>query len=316
MFDNANARVRSLSTPEGHIAYRDWSSDKVVGVVIHLHGIESHSGWVSETAQTLSEQGYRVYAPDRLGSGLSEGLRGDAPSWRVWSSHARSLVEIAQTENPGVPLFLSASCWGAKVALEVAIGSPERISGLALIAPALKPRVNLDFSRRLQVAAAMALWPEKPFEIPIKQETMFTEESPYCDLIRWDDLRLKEATARFLYESRKLDRHILRRLRDLKVPTLVFLAGRDEIVDTPTVRASFERLCPDHVTLRTFSSACHSMEFGRWRQPLTKELVTWLSNHCVLESLTQPKTKKELDHDQNSNLRIPNGRADHRYGAA
>src|SRR6476620_3695912 len=103
------------------MAFRHWSAENAMGVLIHVHGIESHSGWFSETASTLSEQGYEIYTPDRLGSGLSDGNRGDVKSWRVWLRHVREIIEIARSENPGVPLFLAGSCWGAKVCLQMAL---------------------------------------------------------------------------------------------------------------------------------------------------------------------------------------------------
>src|SRR4051794_4879580 len=116
-FDDPNARVRSTVTPEGRIVFRHWTSGKQAGVLVHLHGIESHSGWFSETAAELCGQGYEIYAADRVGSGLSEGRRGDVTSWRVWLRHVQAILEIAQDENPDLPLYLAASCWGARLAL-------------------------------------------------------------------------------------------------------------------------------------------------------------------------------------------------------
>jgi alpha-beta hydrolase superfamily lysophospholipase len=285
VFGNTKGQIKAMSTPEGRVFCRYWNSDRKAGVLIHLHGLESHSGWFSETAEALSEHGYQVYAPDRIGSGLSEGIRGNVSSWRVWLRHVRALIEVAKNENPGAPLFVAASCWAAKVGLELALTAPEQIAGLALITPALKPRVRLCLFDRLRLVAALPFDPEMRLPIPIERDTMFTDETPYVELIGRDHLRLRQATARFLAESWRLDRHVLRRLRNLTVPTLVILAERDEIVDTPAVRALFQRSCPDHITLRLFSSACHSMEFGQWRQPLCKDIISWLRSPRSLQPL-------------------------------
>ena len=283
---NTKGQIKAMSTSEGRVFYRYWNSDRRAGILIHLHGLESHSGWFPESAETLSEHGYQVYAPDRIGSGLSEGARGSVSSWRVWLRHVRALTQIAKHENPGAPLFIVASCWAAKVGLELALTAPEEIDGLALIAPALKPRVRLSLLDRLKLIAALPFDPEMRFSIPIERDTMFTDEILYSDLIGRDHLRLRQATARFLAESWRLDRRILRRLRTLTVPTLVFLAERDEIVDTPAVRALLQRSCADHITLRLFSSACHSMEFGQWHQPLCNEMIRWLRSPRSLQPLT------------------------------
>jgi len=313
VFGNNNGHIKAMPTPEGRAVYRYWHSDRRAGILVCLHGIESHSGWFPETAAALSEHGYQVYAPDRIGSGLSDGTRGDVSSWRVWLGHVRALIEVAQSENPGAPLFVAASCWGAKVGLELALSAPEQIAGLALIAPALKPRVRLGLFDQLKLVAALPFHPDMRFPIPIERDTMFTDETPYAERIGRDHLRLRQATARFLAESWRLDRHVLRRLRNLTVPTLVLLAERDEIVDTPAVRALFQRSCPDHVTLRLFSSACHSMEFGRWQKPLCNEIVGWLRNPAIFNHLLS-HNQKELFHEQPSISRITTGETGYSNG--
>src|SRR6185369_1760770 len=44
--------------------------------VLYLHGIATHGAWFSETAELLIGEGIAVYAPDRRGSGRSDGPRG------------------------------------------------------------------------------------------------------------------------------------------------------------------------------------------------------------------------------------------------
>src|SRR4051812_4215658 len=66
--DGSELRYR-LFAPPGDGAHR--------GNVVHLHGIQSHSGWYVETAAELARRGYAVYLTDRRGSGLSAAPRGD-----------------------------------------------------------------------------------------------------------------------------------------------------------------------------------------------------------------------------------------------
>src|SRR3972149_2395959 len=52
-----------------HLSYRKYLADSPRGVVLYLHGIQSHSGWYVQSCEILSENGYTIYAPDRRGSG-------------------------------------------------------------------------------------------------------------------------------------------------------------------------------------------------------------------------------------------------------
>ncbi len=49
---------------------REWAPAEGLaprGLVVFLHGIQSHSGWYAWTCGNLARAGYRVLAPDRRG---------------------------------------------------------------------------------------------------------------------------------------------------------------------------------------------------------------------------------------------------------
>ncbi|HYV34666.1 MAG TPA: alpha/beta hydrolase, partial [Gemmataceae bacterium] len=51
------------------------------GIIVCLHGIQSHGGWYEYSSKKLCAAGFRVYYLDRRGSGLNEKARGDSPSF-------------------------------------------------------------------------------------------------------------------------------------------------------------------------------------------------------------------------------------------
>jgi acylglycerol lipase len=273
-----SAFVASLTTREGPLSYRVWHRSAASGVAVHLHGIESHSGWFTDFGSQLWAQGLAVYCLDRIGSGRSGGGRGDIQSWHLWLNHARALVNQAKTDNPGRPAFLIASCWGAKVGLQLALCDPLLIRALVLIAPALRTRVRLSPISLMEVIASLWLSPAKYFPIPIEREEMFTTVPESIEFIRTDPLRLRSVTARFLAETRKLDWENVRKLRELSVPTLALLAGDDQIVDTPTVQALL--MTVGAVEARVRAGACHSMEFPPTGAALAEEIGEWLRQYA------------------------------------
>jgi acylglycerol lipase len=264
-----------MQAHNAELSYSIWAHPSSVAALVHFHGIESHSGWYKDFAAQLWSRGISVYCMDRVGSGLSSGPRNHIDSWRTWIAHAKAMLERARTENPGKPIFVAGSCWGAKVVLQLAICHPREADGLILISPALRMRVALSFFVTLSVAASWVLSPRREYSIPINDEQMFTRIADHLDFIRKDPLRLRTATASFLVETRKLDSQNKRTLKELRIPTLVLLAERDEIVNVPAVEAQLRKV--NGIDMRTIPDTSHSMEFAPSAEKLAHEIVSWTS---------------------------------------
>ena len=101
----APGELRSLRASDGvelHYRFFAPATGAHRGNVVHLHGIQSHSGWYVETAAELARRGYAVYLADRRGSGLSMGTRGlcerRAAPWMTWAA----IVDVANGDRPTV----------------------------------------------------------------------------------------------------------------------------------------------------------------------------------------------------------------------
>src|SRR5262249_55006288 len=101
--------ARTFAASDGyplHIAV--WRPSRLVrGVVVGLHGVQSHSGWYHRLGRTLADSGYMASFPDRRGSGANQADRGHA---RSAGRLVRDLVEwvrALRVENPGLPTALA-----------------------------------------------------------------------------------------------------------------------------------------------------------------------------------------------------------------
>ena len=52
------------------------------GILVFIHGIQSHAGWYEHSCTQFALAGYDTYFLDRRGSGMNTEARGDAPSFR------------------------------------------------------------------------------------------------------------------------------------------------------------------------------------------------------------------------------------------
>ena len=94
------------------ISIREWLPPPEIAskaVVQITHGISEHSGRYDRFARHLAENGYRGYAIDLRGHGLSvpqtELGRASVYFWSETTADMKQLLDIMQTENPELPRF-------------------------------------------------------------------------------------------------------------------------------------------------------------------------------------------------------------------
>ena len=235
------------------------------GNVVHLHGIQSHSGWYVETAAELAQRGYAVYLTDRRGSGVSAAPRGDFATSQQLVDDVGSIVDEAGDQ----PTVLIGGCWGARPAVAYTAQSPDRIAGLALVAPALKAKVDLTPARKVQVFTRQGRVP-----IPLTPE-LFTDNQPYLDFVRNDPLSLHDVTARFFFTQFFWDRQLLA-LRSLDVPVLLMQPSPDPVVEAGAVRAWYDDLLVPRKDYLAYEGFGHILDFASDRARFWNDLAGWL----------------------------------------
>jgi alpha-beta hydrolase superfamily lysophospholipase len=249
-------------------------------VLVFLHGIASHAGWFAETAADLEALGVAVYAPDRRGSGHSGGRRGDLARYERAIEDVDELLRLVAAEHPGTPLFLAASSWAAKLAVvHAARRPPPPVAGLLLLGPGLFPTVDLTLARRALVVLGRLVAPTAAVPIPLTPE-QYTANPRYLDEIRADRLRLLTATARFFWQTARLDRRRARASAALALPLLVLQGERDAMMDVPGTRRWFSRLGAADKTYLAYPGAGHTLDFEPDRSRYVDDLLSWLSDRA------------------------------------
>src|SRR5882762_9658191 len=87
------------------IFFRSWQPDaKPHAIVAICHGLNSHSGEYLWVGDQLQAAGFAVYALDLRGRGKSEGERFYVEELSDYLTDVDTLVNIARSENPGLPV--------------------------------------------------------------------------------------------------------------------------------------------------------------------------------------------------------------------
>ena len=226
------------------------------------------------TCATLAAAGYEVFFLDRRGGGLNLEGRGDIPSFR------RALDDIAEflraLPADGLPRFLAAISWGGKLGVGLQYRHPGLVDGLALLCPGIVSKVRPAFLTRMRIALARVFRPDKFFPIPLNDPKLFTASLDWQRFVEQDELGLRQATARMLFNSFALDIYMRRAWKLLTLPVLLLLAEHDDIIDNAGVRAYVEKLPAKDKRIILYPGAHHTLEFEAKGHPLVDDMRTWL----------------------------------------
>lgn len=257
--------LTTIRHSDGYTAHaRYWHPEgQACGVVLYLHGIQSHGGWFERSASALAQAGFHVLLPDRRGSGRNQLDRGHTRSaGRLLKDVAEAIGDLkSKVGTPKVSLV--GVSWGGKLALAAAMQQPETVDNLVLVAPGLFPQVDLPWWNKLAVAVSALLLPRRAFPIPLNEPELFTDNPEKRAFIRDDPLRLRTATARFLAASRMLDIRISRQAARQPWPFAVtfLLAGKERIIDNERTKRFARTLRCRQRRIIEHANAAHTLEF-------------------------------------------------------
>ena len=113
------------------IFYRNWNSNNAPkGIVLIVHGLNSHSGYYQNFAKALNESDFEVFAIDLFGRGKSEGERYYISNYFDVLLDIDQLVAISKASYPALPLFLLGHSAGGVFASVYAIHHQYKFDGL------------------------------------------------------------------------------------------------------------------------------------------------------------------------------------------
>lgn len=99
-------------------------------VVVIVHGFNSHSGEYAWAASQLVAAGLAVYAPDLRGRGKSDGERFFVNSFGDWVTDVATVISLARSREPGLPVFLLGHSAGGVVACIYTLEHQSELAGL------------------------------------------------------------------------------------------------------------------------------------------------------------------------------------------
>lgn len=243
--------------------------------VLYVHGIQSHPGWFVGSCAHLAALGHQVFAVCRRGSGDNAQHRGHAASAGQLLGDLETAGQYALQATGQDRLALVGVSWGGKLAACYAANAQRKVplAALALVAPGIVPVVDMALGTKLAIALALLLSPQRRFDIPLNQPSLFTHNPTMRGYLQADAHRLLRATARFFYGSRQLDGMLASAAAGaVDMPTTLILADGDRIIHNAATRHAVERLTGGAAQV-TVLHGSHTLEFEEDPAPFYQALA-------------------------------------------
>ena len=196
----------------------------------HVHH-DWDSPFLGHWLRFMSER-HTLVRYDPRGCGLSQTDVGSF-TFDDWVADLEAVVDRLELQS--FPLFGMSQ--GAAVAVEYAVRHPQRVSHLTLYAPLVTGWRNRPSpgAQQWQLMEQLVLtgWGEDNMAFPSMFAHLFVPQSPpetrqwYAELQR--KMASKEVASRFMGVLAELN--MFRRLKEVRVPTLVIQIARDQVVD-------------------------------------------------------------------------------------
>jgi len=263
--------------------YRHWSPvGPSRGIIVAVHGIQSHSGWYLRSSADYAAAGYEVYFLDRRGSGMNSRQRGHAAhELRLLADVRQFLSQLkwSRRKLAPAPIILMGVSWGGKLAASYAATYPDDIDALALLYPGLHSRLRLTRSQQWKLDwASGAGWGHVTAPIPLNDPALFTDSLAWQEFIHRDELALQRVSVDFLRANLHLSHRLAERISAIRCPTCMLLAGRDDIVDNAANRHSLQRISAAKTDLIEYPTARHTLEFEPEPQRFIADVLSWLNS--------------------------------------
>jgi alpha-beta hydrolase superfamily lysophospholipase len=245
--------------------------------VVCVHGIQSHAGWYEHSCSELAKAGYSVSFFDRRGSGMNELNRGDAPSFRQLLDDLAEALRPLRAERKTVHLV--GISWGGKLVTALQRRHPGLADGLILLCPGFCPKVAPSLPERLAILWSRLTNPTRLFPVPLSDPQLFTATPRWQQFITEDPLAIRQATARLLLESARLDGYLRLVPRYVRVPLLLLLAGNDRIIDNSRTLRFVRDFASTDKTVLELPGTSHTLEFEPDPQVFLEPFLDWLDHH-------------------------------------
>jgi alpha-beta hydrolase superfamily lysophospholipase len=289
---NGNAKRKFIEEIETTITTNDkvnifihaWVPGNAERILLCVQGLGGHGGYYEELAYQLALEGTIVVAPDLRGHGHSDGVRGDIDGFDRYLADIDTAVLWVSTTWPDTSIFVLGESMGVSIAIQYVTSGRYRshkipLVGIVLVSPVLSSAILPTFGEVIHFIRSLLVEPKHPSIAVTGREELGCRDPAFNALLRVDPLFVRLVSARFLIRLTLWLWQSKQKARQIKLPLLVLLGGRDYVARLSGTSAFLRRMPAREQRIVTFPQAYHCLLRDPDTPALVRVMTAWLAAH-------------------------------------
>ena len=259
------------------IFLRTWRAETAPrAVVIIVHGFNSHSGEYQWVAHQLVANGASVYAADLRGRGKSDGERFFIDRLSAWVSDVSTVVRLAKSREPGVPVFMLGHSAGGVVCCIYTLDNQQELAGL--ICESFAHEVPApDFA--LAVFKGLSHIAPHAHILRLKNED-FSRDPAVVQAKNSDPLLAHEIQpTQVLAELVRADERLKREFANIMLPVLILHGTADKATRPSGSQRFYDSAASRDKTLQLYDGHFHDLLNDVGKEAVMQDITAWLAAH-------------------------------------
>jgi alpha-beta hydrolase superfamily lysophospholipase len=264
------------------IATRTWRPQGAVrGIMVLVHGFNSHSGYFAWAAERFAADGFAAYALDHRGRGKSEGERFYVDKFSDWLADVDKLVGIARTENPNVPVYMLGHSVGGVIASSYVFEHQTEIAGL--ICESFAFDVGLPQLVQLALEGASYLIPHLPV-YSLKNE-IFSRDPKVVEQMNNDPLiKDEKQPAETAAEVLKAAARLKDNMPKITVPVFIIHGTDDKATRYDGSQYFYDHVGSTDKTLKLYEGGYHDLLNDIDKQTVMADILAWVNERVTAKT--------------------------------
>jgi acylglycerol lipase len=256
---------------------RTWRPEATArGVIVLVHGFNSHSGYYLWAAEQLLASGLAVYALDLRGRGKSDGERYYVEKFAEYQSDVDLLVNRARANHPGLPMFILGHSAGGVIACNYVLDHQADFAGL--ICESFAYRVPApDFA--LSVLKGLSHLAPHAHVLKLPKEE-FSRDPKVVKALIDDPLLANEVQpTKTVAEMVRADERLKRDFKLFTLPLLIIHGTKDTVTRPEGSQEFFSNASSKDKTLKLYEGYFHDPLSDIGKEAVMIDIRSWIGAH-------------------------------------
>jgi len=271
----------SFQSDDGlNIFTRSWHPEgRPRGVVMLVHGFNSHSGYYTWVADRLAADGLAVYALDLRGRGKSDGERFYVAKFEDYVNDLAKFIEMVKSREPGLPVYLLGHSAGGVVSCVYALEHQEELAGFICESFAFQVPAP-DFA--LAVFKGLSHVAPHAHILRLKNED-FSRDPKAVAAMDQDPLIAHETQpTQTLAEMVRADERLEKGFSTITLPLLILHGTSDKATRPSGSRFFYDNAASTDKTLKLYEGAYHDLLNDTDKTTVMADIKSWIDERLDL----------------------------------